>query len=114
MNYIIKSRRYVKKGNKETGRKGIYYQLSCLVNTCTKQNRLQVIVLAEFSRIQQTWQNLAEVIDVADITDIAVETDRQNMAEYGRIWQIAVDCCRLRQSRDWSLIAKLIKTGGRV
>ena len=36
------------------------------------------------------------------------------MAEYGRIWQIAVDCCRLRQSRDRSLIAELVETGGRV
>ena len=36
------------------------------------------------------------------------------MAEYGRIWQIAVDCCRLRQSRDQSLIAKSVETGGRV
>jgi hypothetical protein len=32
MNYIIKSRRYVRKEGKETGRKGIYYWLSCLVN----------------------------------------------------------------------------------
>jgi hypothetical protein len=57
---------------------------------------------------------LAEVTDVADIVDIAVETGRQNMAEYGRIWQIAVDCCRLRQSRDRSLIAELVETGERV
>ena len=47
-----------------------------------------------------------------DIIDIAVETDRQNMAEYGRIWQIAVNCCRLRQSQNWSLITKLVKTDG--
>ena len=61
-------------------------------------------------------------MDIMDIADIAVETDRQNMAEYGRIWQnmaeygriwqIAVDCCRLRQSHNQSLIAKLVKTGG--
>ena len=54
---------------------------------------------------------MAEVTDVADIADIAVETGRQNMAEYGRIWQIAVDCRRLRQSRDRSLIAELVETG---
>ena len=36
------------------------------------------------------------------------------MAEYGRIWQIAVDCHRLRQSRDRSLIAESVETGGRV
>ena len=51
-------------------------------------------------------------MDVADIADIAVETGRQNMAEHGRIWQIAVDCRRLRQSRDWSLIAESVETGG--
>ena len=78
------------------------------------QNRLQVIVLAELNRIQQTWQNSAEVIDVADIADIAVETGKQNMAEHGRIQQIAVDCRRLRQSRDRSLITESLKTGGRV
>ena len=49
-----------------------------------------------------------------DIIDIAVETGRQNMAEHSRIWQIAVDCRRLRQSRDRSLIAKSVKTGRRV
>ena len=53
-------------------------------------------------------------MDVVDIIDIAVEINRQNMAEHGRIWQIAVDCCRLRQSRDRSLIAKSVETGGRV
>ena len=73
-------------------------------------------------------------MDVVDIVDIAVETGRQNMAEHGRIWQnmaeygrtwqnmaehgriwqIAVDCRRLRQSRDRSLIAKSVETGGRV
>ena len=53
-------------------------------------------------------------MDVVDIVDIAVEIGRQNMAEYGRIWQIAVDCCRLRQFYNWSLIAKLVKTGGHI
>ena len=53
-------------------------------------------------------------MDVVDIADIAVKTGRQNMAEYGRIWQIAINCCRLRQSRDRSLIAKSVETGGRV
>ena len=53
-------------------------------------------------------------MDVADIADITVETSRQNMAEYGRIWQIAVDCRRLRQSRDQSLIAESVETGRRV
>ena len=62
----------------------------------------------------RTWQNSAEVMDVADIADIAVETGRQNMAGHGRIWQIAIDCRRLRQSRDRSLIAKSVETGGRV
>ena len=50
-------------------------------------------------------------MDVADIIDIAVKISRQNMAEYSRIQQIAVDCYRLRQSRNQSLIAKLVKTG---
>ena len=53
-------------------------------------------------------------MDVADIADVVVEMGWQNMAEYGRIWQIAVDCCRLRQSRNWSLIAELVEIGGRV
>ena len=53
-------------------------------------------------------------MDVADIVDITVETGRQNMAEHGRIWQIAVDCRRLRQSCDRSLIAESVETGGRV
>ena len=49
-----------------------------------------------------------------DIADIAVETGRQNMVEHGRIQQIAVDCCRLQQSRNQSLIAELVETGKRV
>ena len=53
-------------------------------------------------------------MDVADIVDTAVETGRQNMAEHGRIWQIAIDCRRLRQSRDRSLIAKSVETGKRI
>ena len=53
-------------------------------------------------------------MDVADITDIVIKIGRQNMAGYGRIWQIAVDCCRLWQSYNWSLVAKSVKTGGRV
>ena len=81
---------------------------------CIGQNRLQIVVLAELDRIQQTWQNSVEVTVVADIADIAVETGGQNMAEHGRIWQIAVDCRRLRQSRDRSLIAESVETGRRV
>ena len=50
-------------------------------------------------------------MDVADIVDIAVKTSRQNIAEYGRIWQITIYYCRLRQSRDQSLIAELVETG---
>ena len=46
-----------------------------------------------------------------DIVNITVKTSRQNIAEYSRIWQIAVDYYRLRQSRDQSLIAKSVKTG---
>ena len=61
---------------------------------------------------------MAEVTDVTDIVDIAVdiavETGRQNMAGHGRIWQIAVDCCRLQQSRDRSLVAESVETDGRV
>ena len=53
-------------------------------------------------------------MDVADIADTIVETDRQNMAGHGRIWQIAIDCRRLRQARDRSLIAESVETGGRV
>jgi hypothetical protein len=36
------------------------------------------------------------------------------MAEYGRERQIAVDCRRLRQSRDRSLVAKLVETSRRI
>ena len=53
-------------------------------------------------------------MDVADIIDIVIETGRQNMAEHGRIWQIAIDCCRLRQSHNRSLIAKSVETGRHV
>ena len=53
-------------------------------------------------------------MDVTDITDVVVKTSRQNIAEYGRIWQITVNCCRLRQSCNWSLIAKLVETGGHI
>ena len=42
------------------------------------RNRLQVVVLAELSRIPQ---NLAEVIDIVDIIDIIVEISRQNIVE---------------------------------
>ena len=38
----------------------------------------------------------------------------QNTAEYGEKWQIAVDCRRLRQSRDRFLVAESVETGGRV
>ena len=41
-------------------------------------------------------------MDIADIIDIAVETDRQNIA----------DCRRLRQSYDQFLITKSVETGG--
>ena len=53
-------------------------------------------------------------MDVVDIIGIIIKTGRQNMAEHSRIWQIAVDCRRLRQSRDRSLIAESVKTGRRV
>ena len=51
-------------------------------------------------------------MDVMDIADIIVKTGRQNMAEHGRIQQIAVDCRKLRQSHNRSLITKLVETGG--
>ena len=57
---------------------------------------------------------MAEVTDVADIADVAVDTGRQNMVKYGRICQIAVDYRRLRQSCDRSLIAELVEIGRRV
>ena len=53
-------------------------------------------------------------MDIMDIVNIAVKTGRQNITEHGRIWQIAIDCCRLRQSRNQSLVAKSVETGGRV
>ena len=53
-------------------------------------------------------------MDIADIADIAVETGRQNIAKHSRIWQITIDCRRLRQSRDRSLVAESVETGGRV
>ena len=34
-------------------------------------------------------------MDIADIVDIVVETGRQNMAEYGRIWQNMAEYGRL-------------------
>jgi hypothetical protein len=36
------------------------------------------------------------------------------MVEYSGERQIAVDCCRLRQSRGRFLVAKLVETGGRI
>ena len=49
---------------------------------------------------------------------------RSDLAEFGGIWwisveysgerQIAVDCCRLRQSRGRSLVTESVETGGRV
>ena len=60
-----------------------------------------------------SWQNSAEVTDVADIADIAVETGRQNIAEYSGERQIAVDCRRLRQSYNRSLVTKLVEIGRR-
>jgi hypothetical protein len=42
-----------------------------------------------------------------------VEIDRQNIAEYDRERQIAVDCRRLRQSRNRSLVIKSVEIGGR-
>jgi hypothetical protein len=53
-------------------------------------------------------------MDIADIIDIVVEIGRQNMAEYGEERQIAVDCRRLRQSRNRSLVAESVETGRRV
>ena len=37
-------------------------------------------------------------MDIMDIVNITVKTGWQNMAEHSRIWQIAIDCRRLRQS----------------
>ena len=42
-----------------------------------------------------------------------MEIGGQNMAEYSGERQIAVDCRRLRQSRDRSLVAKSVEIGGR-
>ena len=42
-----------------------------------------------------------------------MEIGRQNIAEYGGERQIAVDCRRLRQSRNRSLVAKSVEIGGR-
>ena len=49
---------------------------------------------------------------------------RSDLAEFGGIWwnsvenggerQIAVDCRRLRQSRGWSLVTKLVEIGRRM
>ena len=50
-------------------------------------------------------------MDIMDIADIIVEIGRQNMAEHGRIWQIAINYCRLRQSHNQSLITELVETG---
>ena len=47
----MKSRRCVRREGKEMGRKGIYCELGCLVNTYTEQNRIRVVVLAELGRI---------------------------------------------------------------
>ena len=40
INYIIKLKRYIRKGNKETEKRGIYYWLSCLINIYMGQNKL--------------------------------------------------------------------------
>jgi len=40
INYVVKLRRYIKKKGKETGKKDIYCGLSCLINTCTEQNKI--------------------------------------------------------------------------
>ena len=57
---------------------------------------------------------MAEVIDITDIINIAVKTGRQNIAEHGRTWQITINYCRLRQSRDQSLVAKSVEIGRHV
>ena len=53
-------------------------------------------------------------MDVADIADITVKTGRQNIAKHGRIWQIAIDYYRLRQSHNQSLITESVETGRHV
>ena len=68
----------------------------------------------------RTWQNLVDLVEFGrsyrrcGYHRYCGKTGRQNMAEHGRIWQIAVDCRRLRQSHDRSLIAESVETGGRV
>jgi len=93
MNCVIKSRRCVRKKGKETGRKGIYCEFGCLVDTCTEQNRIRVAVLAELGRNRWTWQN---------------------MVECGRL---PSDCRQIAirlSSRGRSLLAASVETGGRV
>jgi hypothetical protein len=51
MNYIIKSRRYIRKEGRKIGKKGIYHRLSCLVNIYIEQNRIQKVVLVKLNRI---------------------------------------------------------------
>jgi len=51
INCIIRLKRCIKRKGKEMGRKGIYREFGCLVNIYTKQNRIQVAVLAELGRI---------------------------------------------------------------
>ena len=84
MNCVMKSRRYIRKEGRKIGKNGTYYGLGCLVNMYMEQNRIREVVLAELSRI------------------------RWNLAEYGRLLQIAV---RL-PSHGWSLVAKSVETGG--
>jgi len=40
INYVIRLKRYIRKEGRKTGRKGIYYRLSCLVNIYIEQNRV--------------------------------------------------------------------------
>ena len=82
----MKSKHYIRKEGRKIGKKGIYCGLDCLVNTYMEQNRIQEVVLAELGRI------------------------RWNLAEYGRLPQIAV---RL-PSHGRSLVAESVETGGRV
>ena len=57
---------------------------------------------------------MVEVVDAIDIIDIVVEIGRQNMVEYGGERQITVDCRRLRQSRNRSLVTKSVEIGRRM